>query len=165
MVRVQKNNPQDLQTSENRRMFASISTHKGGHSSPIQAGFFYARTDSGFVPPCRCLMALLPLWWRSTGKAEPHFFSAKTNFLSVMISTEKQGLSGKHSTVQPSPAPRKRVSLHKFITEKDAKNCAYAFILSRGLLDEFRRYRNSTEGLDYYIICMSYLINLREEKI
>lgn len=160
MVQLQKNNPQGLHNTDDCRMFATISNHKGGHSSLNSAGFFCARKYSGSVPPCRSLMALLPLWWRSMGKAESHFyFLPTTNFLSVMISTEEQGLSGNNSTVQPTSAPRKRVSHKRFTAEIDAKNCAYSFLFVHGLMDDFLRYANITRGLNHHIICMSYMFN------
>ncbi len=57
----------------------------------IMAGFSKAFQISirGSVPPCDDLMVSLPLWWKSTGKAEPYFFWPKLNFLK-MTSTEKQ---------------------------------------------------------------------------
>ena len=76
-----------------------------------------------------------------------------------MSYTEKQGLSGKYSTVQPTPAPRKRVSHKRFTAEVDAKNCAYSFLFVHGLMDEFLRYANITRGLNHHIICFSYMFN------
>ena len=52
---------------------------------PVVAGIFYALTLHiyGFVPPCRCLMARLPLSRCSaTGKAEPFFYFRPANIFS-----------------------------------------------------------------------------------
>ena len=89
---------------KNIRMFVVTSILRGGKTRQISAGIFYTCTDHifGFVPPCRVLMALLPLRWKSTGKAEPFFYyyfrQVRTN-QSVMTSTEKTCSGVKYSTL------------------------------------------------------------------
>lgn len=81
-----------------------------------------------------------------------------------MSYTDSKGLSGKHSTVQTTRALRKRVSHEKFTAEKDAKNRAYAFILSRGLLRDFARFSACTSGADSHDFILRYLINNAMQK-
>lgn len=89
---------------KNIRMFVVTSILRGGKTRQISAGIFYTCTDHicGFVPPCRVLMDLLPLRWKSTGKAEPFFYyyfrQVRTN-QSVMTSTEKTCSGVKYSTL------------------------------------------------------------------
>lgn len=89
---------------KNIRMFVVTSILRGGKTRQISAGIFYTCTDHifGFVPPCRVLMDLLPLRWKSTGKAEPFYYyyfrQVRTN-QSVMTSTEKTCSGVKYSTL------------------------------------------------------------------
>lgn len=89
---------------KNIRMFVVTSILRGGKTRQISAGIFYTCADHicGFVPPCRVLMDLLPLRWKSTGKAEPFFYyyfrQVRTN-QSVMTSTEKTCSGVKYSTL------------------------------------------------------------------
>ena len=103
---------------KNIRMFAPTSILRGGQTRQISAGIFYALADHiyGFVPPCRVLMDLLPLRWKSTGKARPFFYSRRprTN-QSVMTSTEKTCSRAKHST--PSTTADARQALVQYFTE------------------------------------------------
>ena len=105
---------------KNIRMFVVTSILRGGKTRQISAGIFYTCADHicGFVPPCRVLMDLLPLRWKSTGKAEPFFYyyfrQVRTN-QSVMTSTEKTCSRAKHST--PSTTANARQALVQYFTE------------------------------------------------
>lgn len=57
-----------------------------------------------------------------------------------MLYTENLCKQRNNSTQGATPAERNTVSIEKFNIEKDAKNRAYAFILSCNLLEEFRRF-------------------------
>lgn len=86
-------------------IFVASSKHKGGRTRLYAAGIFFAlmlQTIYGSVPPCNSIMELLPLWWNSTGKAEPFFISASLKQLSVMSSTEKNCLTGKNTGINTS---------------------------------------------------------------
>lgn len=144
-------------------MFVASYIQSGRVFCLFVAGIFYALTlhIHGFVPPCGALMRPLPLWCRTTGKAEPFFISARQTF-SVMSNTREKCLNGKITprsnrpvhdtsiaTVQlPVSNPYSIPCFEDFIdearkrfeAEKNAKNKAYAFILSRGLLSEFTEY-------------------------
>lgn len=48
-------------------------------------------------------------------------------------------------------------ALSQFNVEKDAKNKAYAFILSRGLLNDFKSYCEAHHGDDHHSAAISYL--------
>ena len=107
---------------------------------PVVAGIFYALTLHiyGFVPPCRCLMARLPLSrCRTTGKAEPFFYFRPANIF-VMSKLTQKCLNGKSISRSNRPALVTGKSYyHRYLSEARAKNQAYAFILSQGLLSEF----------------------------
>lgn len=102
-------------------MFAVHSIHRGGQARQISAGIFYALADYiyvyGFVPPCRVLMDLLPLWWNATGKARPFFHSRqpRINFPKMHLTTEKICSRAKHST--PSTTANARQALVQYFTE------------------------------------------------
>ena len=123
-------------------IFVLLYIFKGGATRLFPDGCFYALTANirGSVPPCNSVMGLLPLnRCRATGQAEPFFISATQTFLPVMLYTEKECLTGR-STPASNRTPNETGDsiTQKFIIEKAAKNRAYAFILSRGLLFEFR---------------------------
>lgn len=109
---------------------------------PVCSGHFYALTlhIHGFVPPCGALMRPLPLWCRTTGKAEPFFISARQTF-SVMSNTREKCLNGKITPRSNRPAHDTSESIYsKFLIEKQAKNQAYGYILSQGLLRDYIAY-------------------------
>ena len=112
------------------------------------AGIFYALTlhIHGFVPPCGALMRPLPLWCRTTGKAEPFFISAQQTFL-VMSNTREKCLNRETTPCLNRRSHDTGKSIYsKFQLEKNAKNHAYAFILSRGLLSEFTEFSRARSG-------------------
>lgn len=165
MTRVQKNIPQGLQNTDNRRMFAMSYILTSEYSSLQSRAFFVPVSICGVTPlysynDCTAC-------WSSVGQGvgnSLYYIVTPTNLLSVMSYTEKQGLSGNNSTVQPTPALRKRGYHHKFLIEKDAKNRTYSFILSRGLLNDFHQFCILTRGADSHILAVSYLMDLCEEK-
>ena len=68
-------------------MFVASYIQSGRIFCLFVAGIFYALTLHiyGFVPPCRCLMARLPLSrCRTTGKAEPFFYFRPANIFSYV---------------------------------------------------------------------------------
>lgn len=79
---------------KNIRMFAPTSILRGGQTRQISAGIFYALADHiyGFVPPCRVLMDLLPLRWKSTGKARPFFLFPPTKDKSICNDFHRENL-------------------------------------------------------------------------
>lgn len=74
---------------------------------PVVAGIFYALSLHiyGFVPPCRCLMARLPLWCSATGKAEPFFYFRPANIFSYAQTHRKMFEREKYIPLEPS-SPR-----------------------------------------------------------
>lgn len=160
MVQLQKNNPQGLHNTDDCRMFAMSYILTSGHSSLKSRAFFVPVSIRGVTPSYSCngCTACSSSVGQRVGNSLCYIVTP-TNLLSVMSYTEEQGLSGNNSTVQPTSAPRKRVSHKRFTAEVDAKNCAYSFLLVHGLMDDFLRYANITRGLNHHIICMSYLFN------
>jgi hypothetical protein len=95
-----------LTNLENGCMFVpDFHTRGRVHARQKIAGFFYAQNLEifGSVPPCRGLMALLPMWWKSTGKAEPFFISANKQIVFGMTSTENTCLQRNNSTLSATP--------------------------------------------------------------
>lgn len=161
MYRTQKNTPKDLQNTDKRRMFASSYILTSGHSSLSPRAFFVPGKICGVTPSYSCNGCTA--CWSSVGQRVGNslcFVVTPTNLLSVMSYTDSKGLSGKHSTVQTTRALRKRVSHEKFTAEKDAKNRAYAFILSRGLLRDFARFSACTSGAESHAFILHLLSNL-----
>lgn len=58
-----------------------------------------------------------------------------------------------------APDSAKTVSYHKFVTEKNAKNKAYSFILSYGLLDDFAEFCKDYHSRDYHKDCLEFLLS------
>lgn len=97
-------------------MFAVTFIHRGGkYTRQITAGIFYAcLMICGFVPPCRALMRLLPLWWKSTGQAEPFFFVLyRINSSKMTLTTERICSGVKYSTLSTTDDAR-QAFLEKF---------------------------------------------------
>lgn len=108
-------------------MFVASYIQSGRVFCLFVAGIFYALTlhIHGFVPPCGALMRPLPLWCRTTGKAEPFFISARQTF-SVMSNTREKCLNGKITPRSNRPAHDTSESIYsKFLIEKQA--CVTAF--------------------------------------
>lgn len=74
--------------------------------------------------------------------------------------TKNLKLEQKRSVVTSTStgAPRKRVSMKKFLIEKNAKNEAYFFILSHGLLKEFGDFCKTYRSDDPHLDCVKYLL-------
>lgn len=101
-----------------------------------------------FFMPCRCIYTALPpvsvlngptaFKVQVNGSVAPFFHATKQTLLSVMTCTEKKRLNGKTTSRSNRPAHETSESIYsKFQIEMNAKNEAYAFILSCGLLSEF----------------------------
>jgi hypothetical protein len=143
-------------------IFAASYILNGGRFRLYAAGIFCALSllaICGFVPPCGALMRPLPLRCRTTGKAEPFFIFATANNLSAMSYTEKIARGKKHSIPASTPTERNTLSIKAFNIEKDAKNEAYYFILSHGLLDQFSKFCKSYHSSDPHRDCVEYLIS------
>ena len=79
-------------------------------------------------------------------------------YFSFMPKTMKIALEVKHSSRTCTPTERNTVSRAAFLTEKNAKNKAYAFILQHGLLEDFRHFINSLpDGTDPHGLCVDIL--------
>lgn len=76
-----------------------------------------------------------------------------------MSYTERTAFEVKYSSHTCTPTERNTVSRAAFLTEKNAKNKAYAFILQHGLLEDFRHFINSLpDGTDPHGLCVDILI-------
>lgn len=78
-------------------------------------------------------------------KGVDNFFFIPT-FHSIMPRNNEIRVSAKYSSIYTAPNSATTVSIEKFNIEKDAKNRAYAFILSSGYFKEFLHYCNQQHG-------------------
>ena len=74
-------------------------------------------------------------------------------------------VSAKYSSIYTAPNSATTVSIEKFNIEMNAKNRAYAFILSSGLLNEFAEFCDMTSGLDPHDVCVAALERIADERI
>jgi hypothetical protein len=96
MLRKRKNNiPPQKKYLRNSNIYLyvcnDLHTQGRDNARQLNAGFFYAPFKiCGSVPPCNSIMELLPLWCKSTGKAEPFIISAcYLNFLKMIYTENK----------------------------------------------------------------------------
>ena len=75
-----------------------------------------------------------------------------------MITKSKNASSVKNSSTQARQRGAKSVSIEAFNIEKDAKNQAYFFILSKGLLDSFAEFCKIYHSDDPHRDCVMSLI-------
>ena len=88
----------------------------------------------------------------------PFFCSRPLKVLSAMPYTERTAFEVKYSSHTCTPTERNTVSRAAFLTEKNAKNKAYAFILQHGLLEDFERFvRTLPAGTDPHGLCVDAL--------
>lgn len=85
-----------------------------------------------------------------------HYHMPKTNEIRVSV---------KYSSIYTAPNSATTVSIEKFNIEMNAKNRAYAFILSSGLLNEFAEFCDMTSGLDPHDVCVAALERIADECI
>lgn len=80
--------------------------------------------------------------------------------------TKELKLSRERSKVSPTLTPRraKSVSYEDFKTEMDAKNRAYAFILSNNLFEPFKAFCLRHRRNNHHKDAVDYLYNLAKEK-
>ena len=75
-----------------------------------------------------------------------------------MTKNVKNATVGKCSTGKRTQTERNTVSIEAFNIEMNAKNTAYYFILSYGLLDSFQKFCNAYRSDDPHWDCVNYLI-------
>ena len=148
---------------KNSRIFATTYIHRGG-STAVKGGFFLSENYHGSVPPCNSVMELLPLWCKSTGKAEPFFiFQPKqNNFFLKMHYTEKNSFSVNDSTRNTTPYGAKTVlsEFQKFILfafEHFGTGKDHMLVAQKVLQRKFSRYVGQEVSLpDVKIYLYSY---------
>lgn len=94
-------------------MFVASYIQSGGIFCLFVAGIFCALTlhIHGFVPPCGALMRPLPLWCRTTGKAEPFFYFRSTNIFGYVQHQRKMFEQGKYALDKPFRSRHERIPL------------------------------------------------------
>jgi hypothetical protein len=68
-----------------------------------------------------------------------------------------------NSSLPSAPDGAKSVPYSKFLIEKNAKNKAYYFILSNGLLGRFTKFCENYDSDDPFRDCVDYLLSERYE--
>lgn len=166
MYHLKTNNVNFLHTSENRRMFVTPYILTSGHSSLSLRAFFVPGKICGVTPlysgnSCTAC-------WSSVRQGVGNslcFAVTPTNLLSVMPYTDSKGLSGKNSTEQTTRPIRKWVSYKKYAKERDAKNCAYAFLISQDQMEAFRLWCETTQRRDHLYIISEYMLGNKKKNI
>ena len=74
-----------------------------------------------------------------------------------MPTKEKNYRSANHSTAPVTPRSATTVSMKKFIVEMNAKNKAYYFLLSHGLLKQFSEFCKNYDSNNPHEDCVDYL--------
>lgn len=112
------------------------------------AGIFYALSlHIHGATPVSVLNGPTAFKVQVNGSVAPFFHATKQTLLSVMTCTEKKRLNGKTTSRSNRPAHETSESIYsKFQIEMNAKNEAYAFILSCGLLSEFIEFSRAYSG-------------------
>lgn len=77
----------------------------------------------------------------------------------TMPRTYEIGAGKNNSNAQTASTRRNRVSYKKFLIEKNAKNEAYSFILSQGMLDKFKKFINTHHSHDPHKDCVNNLLS------
>jgi len=124
-------------------IFAANSIHTGGIIRSYATGIFYALSLAiiRFCTPVWCVNAPTASVVEFNGKGRTVLsFLPKQTRLCLMNKDHTTCLSVNNSTLQTTLTERNTVSYLDFLTEKNAKNKAYAFILANGWLDDFADY-------------------------
>ena len=138
--------------------------------------FFYVNTATanvaniiGYQIPVDCYTEKLVIVLGGTGGDSLSYIRLTNNFHSQMPRTMKIANSTNNSNAISTPTSATTENfttfsnvLHdverRFKIEKDAKNEAYSFILSMGLLDEFQKFSRATKGQNHFANCLNHLI-------
>ena len=72
---------------------------------------------------------------------------------------EKSCLNGQNTPKSNTPTERHAVFYSDFLIEKNAKNKAYSFILSHGLLDRYAAFCKTYQSDNSHRDCVNYLIS------
>lgn len=85
--------------------------------------------------------------WSNKKEGDSLSYFQYFDFSTTMTKNEKDASTANNSSHTRTPARRKTVKSYKaFETEKNAKNQAYAFILSSGLLSQFADFSRTYES-------------------
>lgn len=156
---------------ENNRMFAVRYIVMSGFTASNDSGFFISDCEhTGYnTPVYHCNGDTAHHECNATGKVIAFFyFQIFKHFYSVMRYTENNVLAMNNSNCKDTPCGAKTASTltfseilseleERFVVEKNSKNEAYSFILQMGLLDEFRKFKQATQGQNHFSNCLTSL--------
>lgn len=156
---------------KNIRMFAEPYITQSGRTHRNLSGIFYALIIIfGFVPPCGALMRPLLCECKVTGKAEPIFIFCpqRTSIMSIPDSRKEcsNGITTPHKTRTPTKRGLTKAQLteqlnqytHRYRIERNAKNQAYAYIISEGKLCGFADFCRKYPEADWHAACLTGLL-------
>jgi hypothetical protein len=147
---------------EKSYIFAAI--HAKNHIGINSSSYFYGYTiaalskDKRLSNPCRLLHLCRNDSWRNMGGDSLLSF-IYFNFHRQMPRINENASMVKNSSRTRTPNSAKTVSFKKFQIEKNAKNQAYYFILSNGLLDRFKEFCNNYHSDDPHADCVRSLLS------
>lgn len=132
----------------------------------LHEAFFYA-LQTLYLYSCQLLVAIVlikydSVLWRDKG-VDNFFFMP--NFHFTMPKNNEIRVSAKYSSIYTAPNSATTVSIEKFNIEMNAKNRAYTFILSSGLLNEFAEFCDMTSGLDLHDVRVAALERIADERL
>jgi hypothetical protein len=143
-------------------MFAASSPETNLYGT-VCGSYFYSCTDAALskdirlsihngLPHSCCNLSLARC-------GEIAFPLLNTLVFHYMPKTMKDYKGAKHSNAHVTPDSAKTVSFKEFQIEMNAKNQAYYFILSNGLLDRFKEFCDNYHSDDPHADCVRYLLS------
>jgi hypothetical protein len=104
--------------------------------------------------------ATIPYCCRSWSNKGGGSLSYLLIFSFVQMTKNKENASkAKYSNHTSTPTERNTVQYSKFLIEKNAKNKAYFFILSHGLLEHFSKFCKNYHSSNPHTDCVEYLLS------
>lgn len=147
------------------RFVMSKHARRGDRTRQILTGIFYTLLIYGFVTPCGALMRPQPLLGVGQRDMQNRFlFSANTNSFEMSKLEEKNLQGVKYSNPSASKLTKKQLiqelnkSQDNERIERDAKNKAYAYILSEGKFYGFADFCREFPDADWHAACLTGLI-------
>lgn len=139
---------------------SQLTGERGSQFASILCLHIYCKY-SGFAPPCGTIMEPQPVKVIVNGKGKAVFLlpimpkmtinMAKSNF--------KGSISRQTNSRIPIAVNEKTIPYQKFLTEKNAKNKAYCFILSNGLFEAFAEFCKTYRSSNPHKDCLEVLLS------
>lgn len=149
-----------------RRFVVSKKLQRGERTRQILTGIFYALLIYGFATPCDLLMQSRPLCGDGQWEVRNHsLFSAHETDSFKMSENREKNLQGvKYSNPSASKLTKAQLTeqlnqyTHRYSIERNAKNRAYAYIISEGKLCGFADFCRKYLVADWHAACLTGLL-------